>query len=286
MDFTKVQSVGNDFVLIEALNSNTETAGRWPKLAETMCHRHFGIGADGLLLLMPSNKADFRMRIFNADGSEADACGNGLRCLVNYIHVKGISKATTIHIETAGGIRKAEIFDGGETPRIRIGMGSPIFNPNDVPVIIEPGKGGLVCGMTVNYPLIVDGTALKLGFVSMGNPHAIYFVDKPVAVFPLAGIGPKVETAGIFPRKTNFEVARILNSRSMEMRVWERGVGETLACGSGACAVTVASWIMGYTGDIVDITIPGGKLMAEWGGQGEVFLTGQAEVVFAGKWLK
>jgi diaminopimelate epimerase len=282
MDFTKVHSVGNDFVLIEP----AETAVDWSKLAIAMCHRHFGVGADGILLLLRSQKADFRMRIFNSDGSEAEACGNGLRCLVHYIVTKGISKSKTITVETAGGVRKAEITVGAGAPRIRIGMGAPIFDPAQVPVKTELGKGGLVCGMTVNYPLAVDNMPLKLAFVSMGNPHAVNFVTTPVADFPLATIGPKVETSPIFSRKTNFEIARVLTSRSVEMRVWERGVGETLACGSGACAVAVAGWILGLTGGEVDITLPGGKLRAEWPGQGEVHLTGQAETVFSGHWVK
>lgn len=282
MDFTKVQSVGNDFVLIETSETNTD----WSKLARAMCNRHFGVGADGLLLLMPSNKADFRMRIFNADGSESEACGNGLRCIVHYINVKSLSDQKALTIETAGGVRKAEIIGDAKTTRIRIGMGAPVFEPQLVPVTTELGRGGLVCGMTINYPLQINGTPLKLGFVSMGNPHAVYFTDKPVADFPLVEIGPKVETATMFPRKTNFEVARAINSRSIEMRVWERGVGETLACGSGACAVAVAGWILGYTGEVVDITLPGGKLSAEWPGQGEVYLSGQAEIVYIGCWTK
>ncbi|APV44185.1 diaminopimelate epimerase [Dehalogenimonas formicexedens] len=282
MDFTKVQSVGNDFVLIETADTKSD----WSILAGAVCNRHFGVGADGLLLLMPSDKADFRMRIFNTDGSEAEACGNGLRCLVHYINAKNVSDAKNLTIETLGGVRKAEISGDSGKSRIRIGMGAPIFEPHSIPVNTELGKGGLVCGMTVNYPFQAGNVPLKLGFVSMGNPHAVYFTDKPVNEFSLAEIGPEVEKAPIFPRKTNFEVARVRSSRSIEMRVWERGVGETLACGSGACAVAVASWIMGYTGDTVDITLPGGKLTAEWSGQGDVFLTGEAEIVFTGAWLK
>jgi diaminopimelate epimerase len=282
MDFTKVQSVGNDFVLLET-NDNT---GDWANIAQTICNRHFGIGADGLLLLMKSNTADFRMRIFNADGSEAEACGNGLRCIVHYIKSKGLSGSKNLSIETAGGIRNAGIVNTTGGNYIRIGMGSPVFELNSIPVVADIGRAGLVCGMTVNYPLAVDSLTIKLNFISMGNPHAVYFTDKPVQDFPLAVIGPQVEIATIFPRKTNFEVARVINSSSIEMRVWERGVGETLACGSGACAVAVAGWVMGCTGDRVDITLPGGELMAEWSGQGEVYLTGQAETVFSGCWIK
>ncbi|MEN8614694.1 diaminopimelate epimerase [Dehalogenimonas sp. THU2] len=282
MEFTKVQSAGNDFVLIEAANLKAD----WSELAIATCHRHFGIGADGLLLLLPSKKADFRMRIYNSDGTEAEACGNGLRCLVNYIYTKGLSRSKVITVETAGGIRTAEISSTEGSPKIRIGMGSPIFTPKEIPVVVELGKGGLVCGMTVNYPFTAADTTFKLSFVSMGNPHAVYFTNQPVAGFPLSTFGPAVETANIFPRKTNFEVARVLNNRTIEMRVWERGVGETLACGSGACAVAVTGWMLGCIGDTVDIRLPGGTLIAEWPGSGEVYLTGQAELVFTGNWLK
>ncbi|AKG53511.1 diaminopimelate epimerase [Dehalogenimonas sp. WBC-2] len=283
MDFTKVQSAGNDFVLVEA----TRVTVNWPKLAITMCDRHFGIGADGLLVLLPSKTAHFRMRIFNSDGSESEACGNGLRCLVNYVYTKGLACTDIITIETAGGIRTAEVHPGvNSSPLIRIGMGLPIFKPDDIPVKIKLGKGGLVCGMTVNYPVIVSDTELKLGLVSMGNPHAVYFTDLPVASFPLAVYGPQIETDTLFPRKTNFEVARVLNNMTIEMRVWERGVGETLACGSGACAVAVTSWMLGYTGDKVDIKLPGGLLTAEWCGNGEVYLSGQAVSVYSGHWFE
>jgi len=224
------------------------------------------------------------MRVFNSDGSEAEACGNGLRCLVHYVHRKGLSHSKTINIETAGGVRKAEVTADNKSVRIKIGMGEPIFDPLKIPVSVKPGQGGLVCGMTVNYPLQVNGVSLSLNFVSMGNPHAVEFVKTPVGDFPLSAIGPKVENSAIFLNRINFEVARVINSHSIEMRVWERGVGETLACGSGACAVAVAGWVLGYTGDQVDITLPGGKLVAEWPGHGEVFLSGQAEIVFSGIW--
>lgn len=283
MDFTKVQSVGNDFVLVDA----THTLADWPKLAIAMCDRHFGIGADGLLLLLPSITAHFRMRIFNSDGSESETCGNGLRCLVNYVYTKGLARKDSITIETVGGIRTAEVQPSvNSLPRIRIGMGSPIFKPDEIPVKTKLGKGGLVCGMTVNYPVAVADAEFKLNFVSMGNPHAVYFTDQPVAAFPLSAHGPQIETNTIFPRKTNFEVARILNNMTIEMRVWERGVGETLACGSGACAVAVTSWMLGYTGDKVDIKLPGGLLTAEWCGSGEVYLSGQAASVYSGNWCE
>ncbi|MDV2989319.1 MAG: diaminopimelate epimerase [Dehalogenimonas sp.] len=280
MDFTKVQSVGNDFVLIEASKNKRD----WSSLAKNICSRHFGVGADGLLVLFPSNDADFRMRIFNSDGTEAEACGNGLRCLVNYVHQKRIHSGDHMTVETMAGIRNAEIKVEGEGTKIRIGMGLPVFETSNIPVVVEKGQAKQICNMTTEYPLNVRDIQLSLSFVSMGNPHAVHFNNYPVTEFPLDVYGPLVENAAIFPVHTNFEVVRVIQPDKIEMRVWERGVGETLACGSGACAVAVASWILGYTGSKVDIKLPGGLLQAEWDGYNEVFLTGKAEIVFFGVW--
>ncbi|MGI2335346.1 MAG: diaminopimelate epimerase [Dehalogenimonas sp.] len=280
MDFTKVQSVGNDFVLIEEPKNQSS----WSALARKICHRNFGIGGDGLLVLLPSEKADFRMRIFNSDGSEAEACGNGLRCMVNYVHQKRLHNSEQMEIETAAGIRKAEILPESDGPKITIGMGRPVFEIKDIPVTLEDEKGEVICSMRTGYPLDVRDMTFNLSFVSMGNPHAIQFINTPVDEFTLGDYGPIVENDTIFPQHTNFEIARVIQPDQIEMRVWERGVGETLACGSGACAVAVASWILGYTGNSVGINLPGGYLNAEWDGRGEVFLTGKAEIVFSGKW--
>jgi diaminopimelate epimerase len=283
MNFTKMQGAGNDFVLVEGGKAQHD----WSRLAIAMCDRHFGVGGDGLLLVLPSRVADLRMRVFNADGSEADACGNGLRCLVRYALHKGLVDRMTqeISVETMSGVRKARLNTAGDnTAVIQVGMGEPNFRAEDIPVAIEPGRSTVNIKPIMNYPLIVDGKELLLDLVSVGNPHAIYFWHRPVSDFPLLQLGPKVEHHKIFPRRTNFEVARVVSRKLIEARVWERGVGETLACGSGACAIAVFAQLHDYTDGKVDIKLPGGILVVEWDGKGEIFLNGPAEIVFSGEW--
>jgi diaminopimelate epimerase len=277
MNFTKLQGAGNDFILVEAAKKQLN----WPKLAIAVCDRHFGIGADGLLLLS-LDKAKLRMRVFNPDGSEAEACGNGLRCLVKYALDKGLvdHQAAEISVATQAGIRKARLHTKGKATIIQLGMGKPKFGAREIPVALKTKPAEPI----MDYPLTIEGRKLALSFVSMGNPHAVYFMQSPVADFPLAEIGPRVERHPIFPRRTNFEVARVLGRKQIEARVWERGVGETLACGSGACAIAVLAKLRGYTDDRVDIKLPGGTLSVEWDGVGEVFLSGPAEIVFNGEW--
>jgi diaminopimelate epimerase len=285
MEFTKMQGAGNDFVVIEANNSRRD----WSKIAVAMCDRHYGIGADGLLLVTPSKVADFRMRIFNADGSEANACGNGIRCLVKYFVDNGLAKprARKVSVETLAGVREAEFYRAnGRVAKVKIGMGQPEFNKKDIPVIIRPGGGKIVdIKSMLQYTITVEGRQLALNLVAMGNPHAVYFSKQPVTEFPLSQIGPKIEQNKIFPKGVNFEVARVVDRTRIEARVWEHGVGETLACGSGACAITVAAQLHGHIGKKGEIRLPGGMLEVEWDGSGEVFLIGPAETVFTGEWL-
>ncbi|MFC1965331.1 diaminopimelate epimerase [Chloroflexota bacterium] len=284
MEFTKMQGAGNDFVVIETNDMQRD----WSQLALAMCDRHYGIGADGLLLLSPSDVADFRMRIFNADGSESNACGNGLICLVKYFGDRRLanSGAREILVEKVSGTRGANIYKtAGRVIKIQTGMGKPAFGEKDIPVIIGQGEGNIVdIKSMIVYSLIVDGRELHLSLVSMGNPHAVYFCQDPVSDFPLSRLGPKVEQHKIFPGGVNFEVARVLDQHQIEARVWERGVGETLACGSGACAITVAARLHGFIDDKADIKLPGGTLEVAWDGSGEVFLSGPAETVFTGTW--
>ena len=282
MNFTKMQGAGNDFILVE-----TSDAGRdWSPLAVAMCDRHFGIGGDGLLLVMPSGIADARMRVFNADGSEAEACGNGLRCLVKYVVDKGLVDVGVqeVKIETLGGVRSARLYQkGGKLAEIQVTMGMPKFTADEIPVELGSGEKGTL-DIILDYPIIIDGEELALSFVSMGNPHAVHFWQEPVADFPLSRLGPKVEHHQIFPNRANFEVARVISRQELGARVWERGVGETLACGSGVCAIAVAARLHGYIDNEVDIKVAGGILGVEWDGVGEVFLSGPAEVVFTGEW--
>jgi len=283
MKFTKVQGSGNDFVLLEA----GEPRRDWSRLAISMCDRHFGIGADGLLLVLPSNKADFKMRMFDPDGSEAETCGNGLRCLVKYVLEKGLfnKNASQMRVETIAGIRKVKLEGAGsKIASIEVSMGKPKFGAGDIPLIIEPGGELVDIKKMLGYPLTIDNTNLLLNLVSMGNPHAIYFWQRPVSEFPLSRLGPKVENLPVFPNRVNFEAARVVSRQKIEARVWERGAGETLACGSGACAIAVAAHLHDYIDNKVDIKLPGGVLGVEWDGAGEVYLSGPAEIVFIGEW--
>lgn len=239
------------------------------------------------MLLLPSDVADFQMRVFNADGFEAEACGNGLRCFAKYVLDKGLAgtKAHRISVETKAGIREIRLHKiGDKASTIQVGMGEPKFGARDVPVMIEQGSDLVDIKPILNYPVTVDGRELLLSFVSMGNPHAVYFCQHSLADFPLSQVGPKVEEHKIFPNRANFEVANVVNEQQIEARVWERGVGETLACGSGACAIAVIAQLHGYIGSKVDIKLPGGILSVEWNRAGEAFLSGPAEIVFSGEW--
>ena len=277
MKFTKMQGTGNDFILVDA----REVEGDWPRLAMAMCRRHFGVGADGLILVLDSKVADFRMRIFNADGSEAEMCGNGLRCFAKFVIEQGLAPKNRreLSVETLAGINRVwpQVVDG-VVASVQVSMGVPKLKASDIPVL----AGAL--NTVLDYPLVVDGRELKVTCVSMGNPHAVCFVDEPVAGFPLAEIGPKVEHHPIFPNRVNFEVARVLSRRQVAGRVWERGVGETLACGSGACAIAIAARLHDYVGNELDIILPGGVLRLAWDGVEEVLLSGPAETVFEGEW--
>lgn len=277
--FTKLQGAGNDFVLIEG-----DRPLDWKTLAAIMCDRHFGIGADGLLVLFPSDKAGFKMRVFNPDGSEAEACGNGLRCFSRYILVNELVNNNTkeIRIETIAGTRTVQ-FDKANRKEaiIQVSLGKPKFKATEIPVLAQqPDDNSPI----LDYPLIVAGTELKMSFVSMGNPHAVHFTQQAVADFPLARLGPAVENHSLFPRRVNFEVANIKSRTRIEIRVWERGAGETLACGSGAAATAVAARLHGYVDSNIEVIVPGGVLNIQWDGNGEVFLSGPAKVVFTGEW--
>jgi diaminopimelate epimerase len=276
MKFAKLQATGNDFIFIDA-----DEEHNWSPLAKAMCHRHFGIGADGLIVLLPSQVADLRMRLYNPDGSEAEACGNGLRCLARYAIDRGLVDARELSVETLGGIRKVR-FHGN---LIQVDMGKPKFRADEIPMLIEEELD-----IILDYPIIVQGKKLLLTCLSMGNPHAVCFLDEPIANFPLAELGPVVEKHPLFPDRINFEVANVLSQKpteklqKIEARVWERGVGETLSCGTGACAVAVAARLHDRVAGDVDIILPGGVLTVDWDGVGEVMLSGPAEMVFQGEW--
>jgi diaminopimelate epimerase len=289
MKFSKLQATGNDFILVDALTGPEEGDRR--ELARAICDRHFGVGADGLILVQNSTIADLKMRLFNSDGSEAEVSGNGLRCFAKYVIEKGrIGKMSSragqgnrsLTIETLSGVRKVKAYmSSNKVNRVAVNMGLPQFQTEQIPVRIEVDIIPIL-----EYPLVIDGKRLTLSLLSMGNPHAVSFLSRPIADFPLAEIGPKVERHPMFPQRTNFEVARVLSKGKIEARVWERGVGETLACGSGACAIAVAAQLLDYVNRQVDIILDGGTLSVSWDRLGEVLLSGPVEEVFTGEWLE
>ena len=270
MRFAKLQATGNDFIVIEDIKDRDLSS-----LAKAMCHRHSGIGADGLIILVQSKVAELRMRLFNPDGSEAEACGNGLRCLARYAIDRGILAAGEFTVETLGGIRKVKSYGN----LIHVNMGEPEFRADAIPVCIEDKLD-----IIIDYPITFQGRKLLLTCLSMGNPHAVCFPDGPVEEFRLSELGPEVEGHPLFPRRVNFEVANILDRKRVKARVWERGVGETLSCGTGACAVMVAARLHDRVSSDVDIVLPGGVLTVTWDGIGEVMLSGPADLVFWGEW--
>ncbi len=277
MKFVEMQGTGNDFLLVET----TDEGRDWGALAREMCDRHYGVGADGLMLVLSSREADVRMRLFNADGSEAEVSGNGVRCLVKYAVERGLARPRDgrVRVEAASGVLEAELFgDERCVERVRLSMGAPRFAPREVPVLTEMEPPIL------DMPLEVGGRTLAVACLSMGNPHAVLFLDGPVEEYPLEDVGPGVERHSAFPAGVNFGVARVLARDRMELRVWERGVGETLACGSGSSAAMVAAHVRGLAGDKVDITQTGGPLTVDWDGREEVYLTGAADFVFEGEW--
>tara|TARA_B100000749_G_scaffold227190_1_gene182926 strand:- start:2438 stop:3301 length:864 start_codon:yes stop_codon:yes gene_type:complete len=285
MKFTKMHGAGNDYLYIDA-RDHDDFSTDWSQLSRSMSDRHFGVGSDGIILIEDSGIADLKMRMFNADGSESEMCGNGIRCFAKYAIDRGLATtgADGIEVETLAGIRTVvPIYDGDRITGARVAMGEPLLEPGDVPVILDPASG-YPKGPVTGYPLAVDSLELSLSFVSMGNPHAITFIDQPVGEFPLHTIGPMVEHHSIFPNRVNFETVNITGPGAMTARVWERGSGETMACGTGACAIAVAARLLGIADGRVDITLPGGTLSIDWDGEGEVYLEGPAEEIFSGKW--
>ncbi|MCY4615775.1 MAG: diaminopimelate epimerase [Chloroflexi bacterium] len=282
--FWKMHGAGNDFVLTDG--DDPAHLGRsdeeWAALAERVCNRHFGVGADGLIAVLPSEAGDRRMRIFNADGSESEMCGNGIRCLVKFALDQDdeLRAGGKLRVETLAGVLDAVATPGadGTVERVRVSMGEPHFAPEDLGALVEQAPPVL------GLPLEAAGTEQTVTLVSMGNPHAVTFIDEPVGVFELERIGPEIEHHPVFANRTNFEIVRVRDRGAIDMRVWERGVGETLACGSGACAAAVASRLHGFVDDRVDVHVPGGTLGIGWDGDGEVSLEGPATLVFASTW--
>lgn len=275
MRFTKMHGAGNDYVYV---NCFSEPFPADPAaLAIAVSDRHKGIGADGLILICPSEHGDARMRMYNADGSESEMCGNGVRCVAKYVYDHGIAKKEQLRIETGRGVLTLQLFiENGKAQRIRVNMGSPILQSAEIPTTL-PGDP------PIKQALNVAGHNLEVTCVSMGNPHCVTFVDQITDEWVL-GVGPQIEKHPAFPRRVNAEFIQVLSPREFNMRVWERGSGETQACGTGACASCVAGVLAGLTERKVLAHLPGGDLELEWAETGEVYLTGPATEVFSGEW--
>ena len=273
--FTKMHGAGNDYVYMDSINQNIENR---EELARFVSDRHFGIGSDGLILICPSNVADFKMQMFNQDGSEAQMCGNGIRCVGKYVYDKGLTNKTTISIETLAGIKILKMQEeNGKIKLITVDMGEPILEPNKIPVKSNENP-------VKNLLLNAENRDFKFTCVSMGNPHGITFIDEDVNSFDVCKFGKKLEVDSVFPQKANIEFVNIIDEKNIKMRVWERGAGETLACGTGACAVTVASVLNGYTKREVTIKLLGGDLKINWSKEdNHIYMTGPATTVFEGE---
>lgn len=277
MQFFKVHGLGNDFILVDLLQQEWPDGERGlSDAARRLCHRQFGIGADGLVLIRPSRQADVAMQIINADGSEAEMCGNAIRCVAKYLCERGGIQKEEIRVETKAGVMVPRlVLEKGRVEAVRVDMGPPRLERRDIPMIGTPGR-------VVNEPLVLEGQTFYVTAISMGNPHCVLFVPD-VEQVDLAGLGPKLENHPAFPRKTNVEFVQVLNTAEVKMRVWERGAGPTLACGTGACATVVASVLNGYTGRLVKVHLPGGTLFIEWAEDGHLYMTGPAQEVFCGQ---
>ncbi len=301
MKFTKMQGLGNDYVYVNCLEGRLENPSEMAKLVSD---RHFGIGSDGLILIRPSDAADFEMEMYNADGSRGEMCGNGIRCVAKYVYDYGLTDKTSISVETLGGIKYLELtVEDGMVSLVRVDMGRPKLEAAEIPILCEAVTeecvvdedsvlgGGYAedivkigdCRKVINEPIVVDGMEYRITGVSMGNPHAVVFLED-VEGLEIEKIGPKFENHERFPKRINTEFVRVIDRETIEMRVWERGSGETLACGTGACAAAVASILNGLAEHKVTVKLRGGDLLVEWEEEtGKVYMTGPAVTVFEGE---
>lgn len=275
MKFTKMHGIGNDYVYVNCLKETVENP---EEVAKFVSDRHFGIGSDGLILIKPSEVADFQMDMYNADGSSSEMCGNGIRCVAKYVYDYGLTDKTEVDIETGAGIKHIVLtIKDGKVEKACVDMGEPILKPELVPVV---GEGE----MLVNEPIMVDGKEYRMTCVSMGNPHAVVFMEDDVKNLDIEAIGPKFENHERFPNRTNTEFMKVLDRNTMDMRVWERGSGETWACGTGTCASVVAAVLNGLTERKVLVHLLGGDLEILWNEKdNHVYMTGPATTVFDGE---
>lgn len=274
MKFTKMQGIGNDYVYVNCFLEQVKEPGR---VAVAVSDRHFGIGSDGLILIKPSKTADFEMEMYNADGSKGAMCGNGIRCVAKYVYDYGLTDQTRISVSTGSGVKYLDLeVEAGKVKNVKVDMGSPVLEAEQIPIQTDKRQ-------VIDEPIEVGGKIYRMTGVSMGNPHAVVYVDD-VKGLKLEELGPKFEHHPCFPDRVNTEFVRILDRKTLEMRVWERGSGETLACGTGACAVAVASILNGYTQEEVTVKLLGGELNIFWDRKADkVYMTGPASVVFEGE---
>lgn len=273
MKFTKMHGLGNDYVYVNCFEEKIDNP---PAVARFVSDRHFGIGSDGLIMIKPSKTADFEMEMYNADGSRGEMCGNGIRCVAKYVYDYGLTDKTQISVETLGGIKYLDLtVEDGKVSLVKVDMGKPELEADLIPIISEREQ-------VIDEPIEVDGKEYHMTGVSMGNPHAVIYVDD-VKGLDLEKIGPKFENHERFPKRINTEFVHCIDRQTVEMRVWERGSGETLACGTGACAVAVSSILNNLTDTQVTVKLLGGDLQIEWDREKDrVFMTGPATVVFDG----
>lgn len=276
MKFTKMHGLGNDYVYVDTFDQSVPDPAA---MAIAVSRPHFGVGADGLVLIGPSTEADYAMRMFNADGSEGEMCGNAVRCIGKYVHDRGLTAKTRVTLATRGGIKMLELqLQGGSVEQVTVDLGEPALGPASLPVTLAGAQ-------VLNHPLSIDGQTHHITCVSMGNPHAVIFVDDPRAV-DVHGIGRQIEHHPLFPKRTNVEFVRVRRRDLLEMRVWERGSGETLACGTGAAASLVAAVLNGLADRSAVVQLTGGELHVHWDARdNHVYQTGPATFVFDGVWL-
>ena len=274
MKFTKMHGIGNDYVYVNCFEESIKNPA---EVSKFVSDRHFGIGSDGLILISPSAKADFRMNIYNADGSQAEMCGNGIRCVAKYVYDYGLTEKEHISVETLAGIKYLDLtVEDGKVKLVKVDMGSPELVPENIPIVADGDR-------VIDEPINVNGTEYRMTGVSMGNPHAVVYVED-VKGLDIETIGPAFENHERFPNRVNTEFVKVLDRNTVEMRVWERGSGETMACGTGACAVAVACILNGFTEDKVTVKLLGGDLQIEWDKEADkIYMTGPAEVSFDGE---
>ncbi len=277
MKFTKMHGCGNDYIYVDGAREIIP-AERKSEVVKFLSDRHFGIGGDGVIFINPSDVADFEMEMYNMDGSRSEMCGNGIRCVGKYVYDHGLTRKTSLSIVSCGKIKYLELtVEDGRVTKVRVNMGSPVLEATEIPVVAKQSP-------VVDTPITVDGREYRMTCVSMGNPHAIVYVDEMIDDETMAKIGPLFEHHERFPRRVNTEFVKVLDRERVQMRVWERGTGETLACGTGACAVTVASILNGLTEDGITVELLGGNLEIFWDRkENVVYMTGPATTVFEGE---